>query len=358
MSDVREVFEMITKQVEPQPDTWDEQERRQSRSVRNRRNGGFAIAALIALVVGSLFVGLHHGHRTTPAHPGPSVSVPPGTFLHRMVIGLDGTIQRQVPGLTQDAESLAMSPDGRTIAFAATKDGLLAIGTIGMDGAGLRFLSHMPSDATSPAWSPDGSRIAFVAQGHIYVMAADGSQVTQLTSGSGVDQVPTWSPDETTIAYSNLGAHTNLGTNTPPHSGFTPTEEIWTVPASGGTPTRLTQNRVPDDTPSYSPDGTRIAFFHDGRIWIMDRDGRNAHPMPGQPRGANFAPRWSPDGSRILFLVPTLLRGDAGPLLTLHVVDLATGASIVVPGKVEGDENVPSWLPSGTALLINQYPVA
>jgi Tol biopolymer transport system component len=272
-----------------------------------------------------------------------------------VVVGLDGIIHTQVSGPAVDAESLSMAPDGRTIVFSDTPPddltGPRQIGTIGVDGTGLRYLTHLKADAIMPVWSPDASRVAFISEDQVFSINADGSGLTKLTSDAGVDQWPAWSPDGSTIAYSNSGTAKADG------NGFFATQEIWTVPASGGDPTALTQNNVPDDMPSYSPDGARIVFFRDDRIWIMDANGRSPHPLRGQPHSsANLIPRWSPDGSHIVF-VTFHSRSQSGVVLfNIHVADLSTGTFTLIPGRVERYLNAPSWVPSGNALLMNKYP--
>ena len=75
MADIKEVFEMTTKQMEPDQDSWSDQERRQRRTTRNRKVGAFSLVACI--VAGAIVViTATDGHRTEPA---PSVAAPGGT---------------------------------------------------------------------------------------------------------------------------------------------------------------------------------------------------------------------------------------------------------------------------------------
>ena len=113
------------------------------------------------------------------------------------------------------------SPDGTRLAFLATEEdptlrnesqggATFAIYTVGADGSGLQRLAAARSN---PAWSPDGTRLAFIqATGdwlHLYTMAADGTDVRQISSrpvGSmRTDyiwgQALAWSPDGSQIVY-------------------------------------------------------------------------------------------------------------------------------------------------------------
>jgi Tol biopolymer transport system component len=358
MPELREVFDMVTKQVEPDQDSWKQQKRLQRRTARNRRIGGFVVVLAILVAGGVLaLTQLHHGGSGQPANnptPNPTAVAPQTTGP--VVVGLDGTVRAAVPNLPLDASSLTVSPDGRTIAFSAYHDGSAQLGTIGLDGAGLRWLTAPVTDAQMPSWSPDGSSIAFAARGatgrlEIWVAYADGSNGGRLTSDAGVHQWPSWSPDGSTVVYSNSGS-------TPiEDSGFSDTQELWSIPVDGGTPTQLTTNHVWDDMPTYSPDRSQIVFSRQGTIWIMSPDGSNAHLLPGQPGDtAYFNPRWSPDGSMIAFISyeGDRSRTDA-PLLTIRVLDLASHQLSVIPGKVVTDANAVVWMPTSDALLVNRY---
>jgi Tol biopolymer transport system component len=358
MSELREVFEMATKEMKPDRDAWKEQERRETRRSRNRTAGAF-LAVAILLVGATLFaLSQMNDSTTTPQAPDQ-----PGTGVDHgrtpVIVGVDGATMGTLHGLPADARSLSVSPDGRSVLFVADNDGTSQVGTVGIDGTGARFLTHITgttvpvasfplSGALMPAWSPDGSQIAFT-NGHIWVMQVDGSNPRQLTHGSGVDLWPAWSPDGSTIAYSDSG------TAALDDSGFSPTQEIWTVPVSGGSPTRITHNAVPDDMPAYSPSGAQFAFFREGNIWLMDTNGANARPVPGTPPRPSFVPRWSQHGSQLVFTTCCAKNRavDGGPVLFVHVLDMMGNDTIV--GKVESDIDSPQWIGSGNALIENQY---
>jgi Tol biopolymer transport system component len=243
----------------------------------------------------------------------------------------------------------ALSPDGTRIAFVAGVN----ISVVGIDGTGLHELEPAFAASSTPSWSPDGSQIAFVGsrdggQDDIYVMDADGSNVRRLTNDLADDDWPAWSPDGGTIAYANSGSRPLDA------SGFSPTDEIYTVPATGGRPTRLTDNRVDDTMPSYSPDGSQIAIHRSGGLWIMNADGSNAReiPLPGVCC-TGFTPRWSPDGTKIAFTrCCASWRYNGLPVLAVNIVDLNDRVLPVPGAEMVTDANVPQWLPSGDELLL------
>jgi len=107
------------------------------------------------------------------------------------------------------------SPD---IAFVSSRDGEYAIFTMSADGKGEQRLTPREGEAPEgesvfwqidPAWSPDATKIAFVSartgEAHVYVMSADGTGTSQLTSGKASDTHPTWSPDGSSMAFARSG---------------------------------------------------------------------------------------------------------------------------------------------------------
>ena len=76
--------------------------------------------------------------------------------------------------------------------------------------------------------------------------------------------------------------------------------DIYTVPLSGGEATALTQDIAWNFQPTFSPDGTQIAFISDrggaDNLWVMDADGGNPRQVSQEQSNIVHNPAWSPDG--------------------------------------------------------------
>jgi Tol biopolymer transport system component len=173
------------------------------------------------------------------------------------VANADLTERRQLPG-TEDANmsTPVWSLDGTRIAYAAGD----RVYVTSIDGGTPRLLSDLPG--RNPAWSPDGTQIAFAWDDGIYVTDANGG--TPVRVGNGYEFV--WSPDGTRIVYhvEERGDH-----------GFH--EEMWIVSPDGSNPTSILPldccpGGIVDDTMTWSPDGTKVAFLDSGNrneIWLV-----------------------------------------------------------------------------------------
>jgi Tol biopolymer transport system component len=214
------------------------------------------------------------------------------------------------------------------IAFDTTRDGNSEIYSMNPDGTSQTRLTSNGARDVYPAWSPDGSKIAFEStrddsnptgcpgcDRNIYTMDADGTNVMRLTSDPAGDGGPTWSPDGSKIAFSSNRA---VDTATGRH-----VSEIYTMNSDGSAQTRLTfspsctsidPTRCPQSGfPSWSPDGARIVF------------------------GSGFGPSCDDEGSCVSSADIFAINSDGSGLTNLTNL----------PGSVN---NQPDWSPDGVKI--------
>jgi Tol biopolymer transport system component len=198
------------------------------------------------------------------------------------------------------------SSDGTRVAFVRTDNQFTSeIFIVNRTGDGLTNVSNSAATDIMPAWSPAGGRIAFVTDRaglqDIFVVNTDGTGLRRITPVDPAPAVttewwPAWSsgnyPGGQVIAYS---------------STIDGTADIWTikVDVTPAAPTKLTSTPDGDIHPTFSPDGSKIAFErHDvntgeGDIVILTigTGALQTVHLPGQ----QLTPAWSPDGSLIAF---------------------------------------------------------
>ena len=188
---------------------------------------------------------------------------------------------RSSPVLRADGLVMGAAFSGSRMAVVLTRDGNSDIYVGSADGQNLRRVTTDSGADISPVWSPDGSKIAFVSDRaggpQVYVMDAGGGGQRRVSFAGSYNTSPSFAPDNQTIAYSGRAGGGS---------------DIFTVTLGGGAVRRLTEGQGSNVDPTYSPDGRLIAFSSSrGGIFLMNQDGLNQQRILA---GGGEMLRWGP----------------------------------------------------------------
>jgi Tol biopolymer transport system component/imidazolonepropionase-like amidohydrolase len=214
---------------------------------------------------------------TVTVDEGTSMSVAVSPDGKMLAMDLQGSIwvmpatggpAKRMTDLFSDAHQPVWSPDGKTIAFFAYRDGGYDLWAIAPDGSGLRRLTWGPFDDREPAFSHDGTRIAFSSDRgnvlgsdyNIFVLDLRSGEIRQLTSNPAEDMMPSWSPDDRHVAFASTRENGN---------------GIWAVDATGGAERRLSTTTKRIDAVSWAPDGQILAHAVDGTKGWLEANGNS-----------------------------------------------------------------------------------
>lgn len=282
--------------------------------------GLLGVAALALILIFRPFSGGSAAVATATAPPatapfdtdGPSPSLPASTPIPPTVEPTPIPTDEPTPEPTSVP---VLFGGGGQIAFVTDReDGrTLQVWLMNPDGSNPKQLTFGPGDKTQPRWAPDGTRLLYVAPGgtdnsgntlgfDIWVINLDGSGATDLTNSPGDESDPSWSPDGTRIAFTSDRIN-DL------EQVFVSTIACEPIPGSckAEKPFNLSAGYAVESSPVWSPDGSTIAVSASingapGRIFLRA-------PTPGEPTkfdrrdqiiGADDL-AWSPDSQMLAF---------------------------------------------------------
>jgi Tol biopolymer transport system component len=269
--------------------------------------------------------GLHLAfwHRTQEGEPW-SLEVVDQDGEGRTVLANGVTLRGREEALNQPS-SLTWSPDSRRVAYAAdTPDGT-AIFVADREHYGARRITDPALQGIDPAWSPDGSTILFASEQTttLHVVAPDGTDEHELAGLKPVILWPDWHPEGSLVAVSAV-VDGQL--------------DVFTITSDGSTVTNHSHDPSDEYSPSWSPDGTHLAWARapaDGsaRAWIVVTDRVGSRLVELRVPADLAPPVWSPDGAR-LFSYVTNDTGEFHQILVLDPEGVAPAVRIPAEGNV------------------------
>jgi dipeptidyl aminopeptidase/acylaminoacyl peptidase len=281
-----------------------------------------------------------------------------------------------------------VSPDGQSVAYTVSTidskedKGSSHIWMVGFDGKNDRQITWSQDSESSPRWSPDGKYLSFTSSrpgkakgSQVWLLDRSGGEAMQLTDFKGRLQGYEWSPDSKRLAVvigdpdpeaeANAAAAESGGKPKPPKpividryhfkqdvQGYLLSGRhsyIYLYDIESKKLERLTKSKWDESSPSWSPDGGRIAFMTN-RADDPDREPSAqmfvAEAKPASPekaltqatsRGGRARPEWSPDGKWIAFLEGDEKKFGAYGMEHLTVVPSDGGS---VPARVQAAEDL------------------
>ena len=216
----------------------------------------------------------------------------------------DGSDSTRLTASDNDEVMPSWSPDGTQVAFASAvnQESPSDICVINSDGSGLKNLTQTADVAElAPSWSPDGEQIVYGlwtdGADRIHIIDSDGGE-SRMLAGNG--QWPSWSPDGERILFSR-----DRGPSGP---------ELWTMKRDGSGQKALTDSDAEPTEPSWSPDGSAIAFVAasgdadasdpvkwNEDIFVIPAGGGTARRMTTSAGNDHWPPAWSPDGEQLVY---------------------------------------------------------
>lgn len=190
------------------------------------------------------------------------------------------------------------------------------------------------------ALSPDGKKVAFAVRGEVFAASAkDGGEAARITRSPSNESQIAWAPDSRKLAYVS-------DRDGVPH--------VYVYDFGANAELQLTRDAADDAAPAFSPDGHSLAFERNAReLRVIDLDSKQERLLAGgaferPPLRATRPFVWSPDNKWIAY---TSVTGKS--FANVFVVPAAGGEAKQVSFLANVFNNSVSWSPEGTFILFD-----
>lgn len=243
------------------------------------------------------------------------------------VMAADGGNVRRLTQTAAREDEVAISADGRQVAYISRETGGWEVYTLALATGTRRRLTTSTASDWGPSFSPDGAWLAYFTTGasgtdDIYLMSPTGDNVRRLTNHPAMDVLPVFAPDGGTLYFNSDRAG----------AGY----DLYRMNVDGSGVTRLTTTAGDDWYHAISPDGRLLAFTADGHLDLMLVDGSNRRTLTRPTGYQDVRPTFSPDGTRLAFA------SNRDDTWQIYVMDLDSG-NLRQLTTGPGDNRAPSW---------------
>jgi tricorn protease len=195
------------------------------------------------------------------------------------------------------------------------------------------------------------SQIAFVYGGDIWLVAKEGGMATQLTNSPGEESWPRFSPDGKSIAFS---------------ASYNGNLDVYSMPVTGGVPTRVTYKSFPDRMIDWHPDGKRLLIGSTGELggrrllnqfFLVSKEGGFPEKLP-LPYGELAS--YSPDGKQLAYITKItenypFKRIRSGNNSDILIYDVASNKVENITNRIAIDGK-PAWSGNTVYFLSDENP--